>query len=163
MGEHGLFGKNCMYETAYRIPLLIRWPARIAAGARVDRILDTVDFQSTLLSLMGMPTSGREQGRDASPLLRGEACDWDDVSYVHHSSHSLAGIFTPEWELILDQGGDHALFNRKDDPDQVVNRYADPACRRAVEELTGRIVRHHIAVDSPARAWLDTRQTGGAR
>ncbi|MFW5856352.1 MAG: sulfatase-like hydrolase/transferase [Planctomycetota bacterium] len=167
LGEHGLFGKNAMFETAYRIPLLIRWPRQIAPGTRIDRIVDTVDVQRTLLGLMGAEPCGREQGRDASPLLRGEACAWEDISFAHHcwqragerphaAHHSLAGAFTPGWQLILDREGDHVLFDRAGDPAQTVNRYADPTCRTIVGDLTDRIVRHHAALQTPAHAWLAT-------
>ncbi len=154
MGEHGLYGKNQLYETAYRIPLLVRWPEKIAAGTKVDKLISTVDVQPTLLGLMGIACCGREQGRDASPLLRGERIDWADQSWLHHSSLARAGIFTPQYELALIQGAGGILFDRVNDPEQVDNLYEDPARQNVVKELTARVIDHHRQVKSPALEWL---------
>ncbi len=67
--------------------------------------MSTVDFQPTLLRLMGLEPCGREQGHDASALLRGESCDWTDEAHQHHNTHRLAGVFTREWHLAYVQGG----------------------------------------------------------
>ena len=155
MGEHGLMGKNLLYETAYRIPMLVRWPKAIPAGSMVDHIASTVDFQQTVLGLMGVAPCGREQGRDASPLLRGEDMEWEDVAYLHHASLNQAGIFTPEFELAYVRGSDPILFDRANDPDQVNNLFGSAACRSIVDELTDRIIDHNVAVQAPAAAWLE--------
>jgi arylsulfatase A-like enzyme len=153
-GEHGLAGKNQLYETAYRIPLLIRWPRAIAPGTVISHIVSTVDVQPTLLGLMGFPPCGREQGRDASPLLRGERMDWEEVAFLHHSTLHRAGIFTPEYELALVKDSEHILFDRQHDPHQTRNLFYDARYRNVVAELVERILEHHIAVASPAVEWL---------
>lgn len=154
MGEHGLMHKNRLYETAYRIPMVLRWPEAIPAGTRVDHIISTVDFQPTLLGLLDLAPSGREQGRDASALLRGESVPWDNVSHLHHSSLESAGIFTPEFELALCKDQQSVLFDRVNDPDQLHNLFDNPAYADVVSELIARVAAHHAEVDSPAAAWL---------
>jgi len=155
MGEHGLYGKNQLYETAYRIPFLVRWPKRIPARTAVDHIVSTVDVQPTLLGLMGIEPSGREQGRDASAAVCGKKADWADESLMHHSSLTRAGIFTPEYELAVLQTGPGILFDRRNDPEQVHNLYGDPGRRKVLKELTARVIEHHRRVKSPALAWLE--------
>ena len=154
MGEHGLRGKNRIFETVYRIPLLIRWPERVAAGTEVDRICATVDFQQTLLGLMDVPPSGRERGRDASPLIRGEETAWEDDAFLHHSESEFAGIFTPEYQLALHRGGESILFDRRNDPGQVANLFGRPEYQAIVDDLTRHIVSHHEETASPALEWL---------
>ena len=154
MGEHGLMAKNNLYETAYRIPMLVRWPERIPAGAAIDACVSTVDFMPTILGLMGVDPSGREQGRDGSHLLVGKRGEWRDEAFIHHSSLTRAGIFTPEWELAYVKDGDSVLFNRLTDPEQIRNQFDDPACKDVVRELTERIVNHNVEVRAPAAAWL---------
>ena len=155
MGEHGLFGKNNLYETAYRIPLLVRWPGRVRRGTRIRNLLGSVDFQPTLLGLLGMPASGREQGRDGAHLILGREGEWVDEAFIHHSSHKRAGIFTPQWELAYVEGSEHILFDRVNDPDQVNNLFDDPAHGDTVRELFERVVSHNREVEAPARAWLE--------
>ena len=153
-GEHGLMGKNHLFETAYRVPFIMQWPAGITPASRIDRLMTTVDVQPTLLSLMGVPASGREQGRDGSCQLKGTHSNWDDVSHIHHNTHAFAGVFTPEYELALAKRGDSVLFDRKADPDQTRNLYADPAHQDIVDALSRKVIQHHIDVKSPAADWL---------
>jgi len=154
MGEHGLQAKNHLYETAYRIPLLIRWPERIEPGTVLKSIVSTVDFQPTMLRLMAVEPCGREQGHDASPLLAGGSCEWTDEAFIHHSSLERAGIFTPHYELAYVKDRDPILFDRVNDPHQVSNLYGLPEYEGAVDALTQRVMSHHERVASPARHWL---------
>jgi len=158
MGEHGLHGKNQLFETAYRVPMLVRWPRRIAAGTVVDNVVSTVDFQPTILSLMDVPPSGREQGRDASGLLLGRETEWAEEAFLHHSELDRAGIFTPQYELAHVRNGDGILFDRLSDPEQTVNLFDDPGHSSIVEELTARIIDHNVDVGAPAAAWLKDLQ-----
>lgn len=154
MGEHNLWGKNRWYRTAYRIPFLVRWPEKIKPNTVVDNFITNVDVQQTLLGLMKTKPCDREQGRDASPLLRGEKTDWEDVAWIHHSSLEGAGIFTREYELILKEDGEHMLFDRKEDPEQTRNLAFDPEYAEKVDTLGDRIKAHHRRLDSPASEWL---------
>jgi arylsulfatase A-like enzyme len=154
MGEHGLYGKNQWYRTAYQIPFIIRWPKRIRAGTVINNFVTNVDVQQTLLGLMGIKSCGREQGRDASGLLRGERIEWKDEAMIHHSSLESSGIFTPEYELVLKAKGKHMLFDRINDPEQMKNLYNSPEYRKIFNNLAKRIIRHNIDVNSPAVSWL---------
>ncbi|MHC4445119.1 MAG: sulfatase family protein [Planctomycetota bacterium] len=154
MGEHGLMSKNQLYETAYRLPLLIRWPKRIGKGTVIENVVSTVDFQPTILGLLGLAKSGREQGRDASGLLLGKKMDWKDEAFIHHSSLKRAGIFTAGYELAYFKDNEHILFDRIRDPEQVKNLFYDPAYQKVVDELTERVIRHNERVKAPAAEWL---------
>lgn len=154
-GEHGLQHKNMIYETAYRIPMVIHWPKGIEAGTRVDNVLDTVDFQPTILGLMGVDAYGREEGRDGSAFLKGKKVDWDDVSFLHHNTHGIAGIFTPDYELAFVEEGDDALFDRINDPDQVNNLFNDPKYAGVIDDLGQRILEHHRELGTPSVEWLE--------
>lgn len=163
LGEHGIYEKNQLYETAYRIPLLLRWPQKIRKNIRVDRLVSIVDFQPTILSLMDIEASGREQGQDVSPLLIEKTnynidkklfCLKDEV-YIHHSSFERAGIFTDKYELGLLKEGDNILFDRINDPLQVNNLYNNNDYQEIIEELTEKIIEHNRKYESPALKWLE--------
>ena len=154
MGEHGLYAKNQWYRTAYQIPFLARWPKKIKSGTEINHFVTNVDVQQTLLGLMEIEPCGREQGRDASSLLRGEKCDWKDEAMIHHSSLESAGIFTPEYELVLKANGQHMFFNRPNDPEQTKNLRDNPEFKKTMRILTQRIIRHNIEVHAPALSWL---------
>jgi len=59
----------------------------------------TVDFQQTLLGLIGVSACGSEQGRDASPLMLGQTVPWVNEAFIHPNDVPRTGIFTPEFEL----------------------------------------------------------------
>lgn len=154
MGEHDRWGKNQWFRTAYQVPFLIRYPAAIPAGSVVPQMIGNVDVVPSLLHLMGQPPTGREQGRDASAVLQGQPAGWVDEQQIHHSSLNGAGLFTPEWELVLRKDAASLLFNRQADPEQTSNLAADPNYQDLVTAMSARILAHHQAVESPAAEWL---------
>ena len=156
MGEHGIYAKNQLYETAYHIPFIVRYPSLIQPGHVVDHFVTTVDVQQTLLGLLGLPAHGIDQGRDASPLLRGDQLSWQDEAFIYGTAYNRAGIFTPEYELAYIQGEeDHILFDRREDPLQVNNLFHSAASRSVIAELTERLIEHNRAIDAPEAAWLE--------
>lgn len=144
LGEHGLSGKNKIYESAYRVPMLVRWPEKIPAGLRVRQHISLLDFSPTILGLMGVEASGREQGRDASALLCGQQTSWDDIAFIVAERPRRLGAFTQRFELAHIDGGQSVLFDRQNDPLQINNLADAPEHAATVSELTQR-VREHVA------------------
>ena len=66
-GDHGrphVRGKQWLYEGGIRIPMIVRWPGRIEAGAVVDDLVSTVDFAPTFLSMAGIEPPAHLQGHE---------------------------------------------------------------------------------------------------
>jgi arylsulfatase A-like enzyme len=74
LGEHRLFAKRVPYLPAVRIPMLARWPGRIAAGATEDRLVATIDVAPTILDAAGIEPRDRFP-LDGSSLLSGSERD----------------------------------------------------------------------------------------
>jgi arylsulfatase A-like enzyme len=53
-GEHGLFDKRWPYLPSVRIPLFVRWPGAMAAGAVDERLVGNVDIVPTVLEAAGV-------------------------------------------------------------------------------------------------------------
>ena len=65
-GDHGrglTRAKRWVYDSGIRVPLLIRWPGKIAPGTVVDRLVAFVDFAPTVLSIAGIKPPEYMQGR----------------------------------------------------------------------------------------------------
>jgi len=76
LGSNGLVQKGGPNEESIRIPLILRWPSRVAAGgANRSHVASLVDIAPTLLSLIGLPVPGHFHGRDLAALCRGEPSD----------------------------------------------------------------------------------------
>lgn len=68
-GEHGIWGKHCLFEEALRSPLIIRLPGQNRAGEKSDQIVETVDLFPTLAGLAGIPAPGTLEGKSLEPIL----------------------------------------------------------------------------------------------
>ena len=72
--EHGNKGhQKTLFEEVVRVPLIVRWPGRFDAGRVVEDQVRHVDLMPTLLSLAGIEAPAAIQGRDITPLMRGES------------------------------------------------------------------------------------------
>lgn len=64
-------GKGFLYEGGLRIPLLVRWPGRVPAGAVVDAPVINTDWIPTLLEFAGHRSPDGLDALSIAPLLTG--------------------------------------------------------------------------------------------
>jgi len=81
LSDHGMpfpFGKSSAYDNGLRIPLVIRWPGRIASDTVERRLVSAVDLMPTILdpAVVPMPSGRDYTGRS---LLRGGTLERDFV------------------------------------------------------------------------------------
>jgi len=65
-------GKGDMYEGGIRVPFLLQWPDRIAAGQIEDRPVISLDLFPTCLTAAGASLDGDTDGVDLLPYLSGK-------------------------------------------------------------------------------------------
>ncbi len=72
--------KGTVYEGGIHQVCFLRWPGRLEAGRRVDRISSVIDLTPTFLQLCNVeaPPEVKFDGRSLVPLLRGESVEWPD-------------------------------------------------------------------------------------
>ncbi len=136
-GEHGRQNKGVPYEGSAKIPFVIHYQGKIAAGTIIDQALGCVDFLPTILSLMNVPTAGLEQGRDASALFLSSSTDWNDIAFFRGTGDEsgwLAAV-TDRHKLIYATGDDPWLFDLEQDPNELINCFAQPENRETVCNL----------------------------
>jgi len=63
--------KTTLYDWGVRMPLVIRWGARVQGGRRVDEMVSHVDLAPTILDAAGLPAPPGISGRSLLPLLDG--------------------------------------------------------------------------------------------
>lgn len=68
-GEHGIWGKHCLFEEALRSPLIIRVPGLKGAGRKSEQIVETIDLFPTLMDLAGIAAPGSLGGKSLQPML----------------------------------------------------------------------------------------------
>ena len=84
--------KNTLWEGGIRVPLLLRWPARLQAGVTSPQVGITMDLTASILAAAGVTTAvkrspggrrshrasaeGHDRGENA--LLANASCAWCD-------------------------------------------------------------------------------------
>jgi len=124
LGDYDCFGKRTFLRSTAQVPLILRYPARFRAGARVDAPASLVDVMPTFLSVAG--ADQRETGGDGvdladlavDPGLRemvfGQYERGDRASYM---------ALTRRWKYIYCASDDREfLFDELVDPEETRNR-----------------------------------------
>jgi arylsulfatase A-like enzyme len=111
--------KGSVDEGGVRTPFFMRWPGKIKPGTTLPQIAGVIDLLPTLTRMAGISVVGRKplDGRDLSPLLRGEAPNWTDRKIFSHNSNRRGGsvsVRTQQYRL----GPTGALFDMLSDPNQ---------------------------------------------
>jgi len=131
LGEHGLWGKRKFYEGSVRVPLFVRGPG--VATDTITRNVNLVDIFPTLCQLAGLPVPMGLDGRDLLDSRK------EDMTFSQLGADQWMVKRGP-WKLMIFPEGGDVLFQLDDDPDETINRIADPECQSLIEELkTARI------------------------
>ncbi|HET7769760.1 MAG TPA: sulfatase-like hydrolase/transferase [Chloroflexota bacterium] len=70
VGQHGLFGKQNVYEHSARVPCIVRAPGKVG-GRRSEALTYAPDLHPTLCELAGVPRASTVETRSLVPLLDG--------------------------------------------------------------------------------------------
>jgi arylsulfatase A-like enzyme len=131
--EHGGFAHgHTLYNELIHVPLLFSLPGRIPTGMRLRAMVRLVDIMPTVLSMLGIDTDARLEGRDLSPLFRGETAPGPTRpgALLESAALSEALLYGPEqksisafpYKLILHtNSGKEAMFDLDIDPGETVD------------------------------------------
>jgi len=161
LGEHGWFDKRWIFEESLRTPMLARWPA-VIQGGRVNRdLVSPLDFAETWLEAAGVKAPRDMQGLSLMPLFRGNTPrNWRKSFYYHYyefpGAHSVRrhyGVVTDRYKLVHFYEPDvdsWELFDRLEDPRELLNVIGDPGYLRVKEDLTEELGRLRRELKVPA-------------
>lgn len=142
-GQHGLWTHTVittpsnLYDTAMRVPLIIRHKGRIAAGQERDLMIGQYDIAPTLLAYAGIETVKLDNspGKSFVPVLRNQPQTWGNA--VFFEQEETRGIRTKHfayWQRLTGTG--HAeLFDLRKDPGQTVNVINQPKYKAIAAKL----------------------------
>jgi arylsulfatase A-like enzyme len=107
------------------IPMIVVWPARIAAGQRFSQPVSMIDMVPTILDLAGLPAPEITQGQSLAPLLLGQE-GWEprpiifDEFYGSFKSDTLNGLI----DVVDGRWGASLLINQDPLPPEENGRAA---------------------------------------
>lgn len=111
------FHPHSLYNDEARVPLLLRYPGRIKAGAVVNAPTQAIDLFPTLLELAGQPVAAQAQGKSVVGLLDGTSNGADRAAYAAMPDYVFTAVATPRWKLIQNNGsGQRRLYDLSNDP-----------------------------------------------
>jgi arylsulfatase A-like enzyme len=132
------------FEGGIRVPLFARWPARIAAGTRIDTPAAHVDVMPTLAAAGGgtLPQGVVIDGRNLLPAATGQGVmDRPDAPLFWNSGYYKV-VRAQNWKLqVNEKQGKSWLFDLANDPTEQVNLAEKRTDKRA--ELQALLNAHH--------------------
>ena len=102
-------GKGAPYEGGIRVPMLVRWPGRVAAGSRCDEPVHVIDLYPTLREAAGgrTPRDRPLDGVSLLPVLAGSDRLPRDTLFWHMPHYAPSYARTPcavvragDWKLV---------------------------------------------------------------
>ncbi|MBL9208210.1 MAG: sulfatase-like hydrolase/transferase [Opitutaceae bacterium] len=182
MGEHGLWWKNCMYDSAARVPLIMSWPKRWAGGQVRSGACGMVDLVKTLAECAGATVPADWQGDSMVGWLDRGDFPWKDRAvveyYAGYVASGIAMIREGPWKYVYhtrpspEREPEVELFHLHDDPRELHNLARSPEHRERIRALHAHLVAEigedPETTESRWRAgatpeWPQGRLAGGAK
>ena len=153
--------KATPYEESCHVPFVVRWPDAIKAGTRTDAFFGAIDIVPTLLGACGVPLPEGLQGRDISSVWQGGEAPPDteltpggsESVYLQNMAHGWPNRdgWVGRWRGVRTQRYTYArwfanergpwLFDRQEDPLEMVNLANSAEARPALQEMEERLHR----------------------
>ena len=109
--------KTELLEGGIRVPTIVRWPGRIAAGSVSEQVTITMDWVPTLLAAAGTAPDAAypSDGDDLGPIMTGRAAPHSRRLYWRYKAGSQRAIRDGDWKY-LRIAGNEFLFDVVKDP-----------------------------------------------
>jgi arylsulfatase A-like enzyme len=151
LGDHGWFDKRFMYEQSLRVPLIVRYPAKVKAGSVSKAMTVNVDYAPTFLEYAGVKVPADIQGKSLKPVLEQNVTpeDWRTSIYYHyyefpqpHHVHPHLGVRTDQYKLMFFTDlNEWEMYDLKKDPNELRNVYLEPEYSDVREKMTAELAK----------------------
>ncbi|MEX2263768.1 MAG: sulfatase [Bryobacteraceae bacterium] len=147
LGSHGLRLKRKPWEESIRIPGILRYPARVKGGHRVNALFTQVDFAPTLLSLCGVSQPAGLQGSDLAPVALGEKPEGPDSAFFQifgpyqgdGTDAGWRGVRTRRYMYARYRERPWVLYDLEQDPYQMKNLAAESSASAVRAEMENQL------------------------
>lgn len=142
--------KITLFEGGIRVPMFLKWPARIAAGTQVDSPVAHIDVMPTLAAAAGaaLPDGVEIDGRDMLPVATGTGTISHPDDALFWQSGYYHVVRAGSWKLQVDgRQKKNWLFDLANDPTEQTNLVETRADKLA--ELQGLLDKHHAGAVAP--------------
>lgn len=139
-GNHGLMSKCVLYQSAVRVPLIIRPPAGCAPLV-IDSLIEHIDVPATVREIASAPAVPASEGRSLLSHLGGENVAPRLVSVSEN--WGFASFETEQFKIVVEEDTlvPCQLFDLLDDPEEDHDLLPDPHSKGTVDQLMETLVR----------------------
>jgi choline-sulfatase len=141
-GNHGLMGKQNLYDHSVRVPFLVSGPG-VPAGVQRDEFVYLQDVMPTVLELAGAAVPEHVEFRSLLPLLQGTAGEagpeWrDSVTGSYMQSQRMITVGHDKL-IVYPEIGVSLLYDLASDPEELRDISAAPGGLERKRRLFGRL------------------------
>lgn len=149
LGQHGLMGKQNMYDHSLRVPLVFCGPG-IPQGVRSDAYVYLFDIYPTLCDLLGLPVPDTVEGASLLPAMR----DGDPIRETMYFAYTglQRAVRDRHFKLVeyaVDGARTTQLFDLDADPWETANLADDPAHAGHLSRLRTIMARYGEELEYP--------------
>lgn len=166
-GHHGIWQKQCFYEPAVHVPMIVRPPSGVEwrLPARINADVSLVDLLPTLRALAGLPPDETLPGTN---ILAETGLPERPVFAEYHAQGMTTGGFMLKrgnYKYCAYPGYEPQLFDVRNDPLERHDLAADPAMAGVREKLAEELVQiaDPEVVDQRAKADQERRRAAATR
>lgn len=140
LGDLNRLSKSVFYESAIRVPLIVRMPTCVETDGRTcDAMVELIDVHATILDIAGCAPGPKCDSRSLISLIQGSPTSIRaDVIAEAHVHYMLR---TNRWKIVIGRDGQTLqMFNLADDPMEQRNLCRHPKCKADELELRRRML-----------------------
>ena len=152
LGQHGLLGKQSVYEHSVHVPLILSGPGIPGRECRNDLCCLT-DIFASVCDLTGIRKPDSAEGESLVPAIKNQTRKGREALYFSYR-HFQRALRTKRWKLILYNvhGEKHTqLFDLINDPWETKNLADNPAQADRIREMTEMLKSMMAEADDPVR------------
>lgn len=146
VGEHGLMGKQHLYDCSVRMPFIMAGPG-VPTGRRIDALVYQHSLFPTLCELAGLPIPATVQFPSLVPVLRGERDRLFDSIYCAYRGYQRMARTVRHKLILYPEAKRVQLFDLEQDPWEINNLAPDPAYAATVAELFRELKKWQVTVN----------------
>ena len=133
LGEHGIWGKNNLFEVSLRSPLIISMPDQTYQGVKTDALAELVDLYPTLCDTCQLPIPSQLEGISMVPVIEQPIRPWKTAAFSQKDRRN--SIRTDRYRY-TELGNKRELYDYHTDPHETVNIVGIPENAKLVARLS---------------------------
>jgi len=152
LGQHGLLGKQSVYEHSVHVPLIFSGPG-IPQGKQRDDLCCLTDIFHTVCDLTEIQKPNTVEGISLASAIRNQTRTQREALYFAYR-HFQRALRTRRWKLILYNvhGKKHTqLFDLEKDPWEMNNLAREPSQKKRIKEMTKVLKSMMAEADDPVQ------------